>query len=203
MSFEKSVLIEGAVLTYHEIERLTHIANNCTIIDILSWADSSKKENPHRTILNRSFNDSLTFSDAELWVVSQPEFEEYKDEWQEAITELLPILNDEQAEIVTNIYPDWAVDISYTIGERVKYESKLYRCVQSHTSQEGWEPATAPALWTRTAKENEILDWVQPTGTQDAYNKNDKVKHNNLIWISNVDANVWEPGVYGWDEFTE
>ena len=42
--------------------------------------------------------------------------------------------------------------------------------------------------------------WVQPIGASDAYNKGDKVSHNEKNWISDVDANVWEPGVYGWTE---
>jgi hypothetical protein len=29
---------------------------------------------------------------------------------------------------------------------------------------------------------------------------NDKVKHNGYIWISVVDNNSWEPGVYGWEK---
>jgi hypothetical protein len=55
-------------------------------------------------------------------------------------------------------------------------------------------------LWTEVAAPGEIPDWKQPTGAQDAYAKGDKVKHNEKIWVSTIDANVWEPGVYGWDE---
>ena len=40
----------------------------------------------------------------------------------------------------------------------------------------------------------------QPTGAQDAYAKGAKVSHNGKHWISDVDNNVWEPGVYGWSE---
>ena len=28
----------------------------------------------------------------------------------------------------------------------------------------------------------------------------DKVRHNEKVWVSTIDNNVWEPGVYGWDE---
>lgn len=42
--------------------------------------------------------------------------------------------------------------------------------------------------------------WVQPTGVHDAYAKGARVLHNNKKWISTTDANVWEPGVYGWQE---
>jgi hypothetical protein len=42
--------------------------------------------------------------------------------------------------------------------------------------------------------------WAQPTGSADAYPLGGRVSHNSLGWQSNVDANVWEPGVYGWDQ---
>ena len=46
-------------------------------------------------------------------------------------------------------------------------------------------------------------EWVQPTGSTDAYAKGAKVIHNGSKWTSDVDANTWEPGVYGWTEVTE
>lgn len=40
--------------------------------------------------------------------------------------------------------------------------------------------------------------WKQPEGAHDAYNKGDEVSHKGSEWTSDVDGNVWEPGVYGW-----
>ena len=108
-------------------------------------------------------------------------------------------LTDEQAETVTDLFPLWEVGASYVVGDRVKYEELLYRCVQAHTSQEDWTPPAVPALWVRTSTE-EWPEWIQPAGAHDAYHLGDKVTHNGLHWISNVDNNVWEPGVYGWDQ---
>lgn len=45
-------------------------------------------------------------------------------------------------------YPEWASDTDYTAGYKVQYGGKLWRCIQAHTSQTGWEPENAPALWT-------------------------------------------------------
>ena len=45
-------------------------------------------------------------------------------------------------------YPEWASDTDYTAGYKVQYGGKLWRCVQAHTSQAGWEPENATALWT-------------------------------------------------------
>lgn len=108
-------------------------------------------------------------------------------------------LTDEQAETVQELYPYWNTDVAYTVGERVQYDGLLYRCVQAHTSQADWTPQAVPALWVRTSTE-EWPEWIQPTGAHDAYAKGDKVTHNEKHWISDIDANVYEPGVYGWTE---
>ena len=107
-------------------------------------------------------------------------------------------LDDEHAETVTILFYNWEVGIQYEVGDRRKYDGLLYRCVQAHTSQVGWEPPMVPALWVRTSVE-EWPEWIQPTGAQDAYNLGDKVTHNEQHWISTVNSNVWEPGVYGWE----
>ena len=38
-----------------------------------------------------------------------------------------------------------------------------------------------------------------PAGAADAYPKGAHVSHAGYHWESAIDANVWEPGVYGWD----
>ena len=108
-------------------------------------------------------------------------------------------LDDEQAETVTNLFPLWEPDTAYLAGDRNQYNSLLYKCVQAHTSQIGWEPPNVPALWVRTSTE-EWPEWIQPTGAHDAYNIGDQVSHNGKHWISDINANVYEPGVYGWIE---
>ena len=99
------------------------------------------------------------------------------------------------------MYPAWKPGVTYTEGERIRYGGNLFRCEQSHTSQEGWEPdaAVTRALWTPVSVE-EWPEWVQPTGAQDAYAAGDKATYGGKRWVSDVDNNVWEPGVYGWTE---
>jgi chitinase len=41
----------------------------------------------------------------------------------------------------------WVADHAYTVGQTVTYNGVTYRCLQSHTSLTGWEPANVPALW--------------------------------------------------------
>lgn len=107
--------------------------------------------------------------------------------------------NDADALEMVELFPAWRAPQSYIVGERVRHDGQLYKCVQAHTSQTGWEPGSTPALWVRVSVE-EWPEWVQPTGAADAYNTGDKVSHNEKHWVSTADANVWEPGVYGWEK---
>jgi hypothetical protein len=111
-------------------------------------------------------------------------------------------LDDSDALDGIELFPTWMSETSYTAGVRVRYDGKLYRCEQAHTSQAGWEPPSVPALWTEVAKPGEIPVWKQPSGAQDAYPIGSKVRYPDEqgdVWISMVDNNVWEPGVYGWE----
>jgi len=112
---------------------------------------------------------------------------------------IIDSMGDDDAVENTVLFPTWAAGRSYAADERVQYGGLLYKCVQAHTSQEDWTPDATPALWTRVSTE-EWPEWVQPTGAQDAYKIGDRVKHQGARWISTVDDNVWEPGVYGWIE---
>jgi hypothetical protein len=114
-------------------------------------------------------------------------------------------LPDEDALEAVELFPVWAAGVAYAVDQRIRYGDKLYRCVQAHTAQDGWEPDKTPALWTEVAKPGEIPVWKQPTGAQDAYNKGDKVwfpERNTNVYESLIDANVYSPEVYpaGWSK---
>ena len=103
------------------------------------------------------------------------------------------------------MYDEWSAEsVAYTLNDIRQYNGLLYRCVQAHTSQATWTPEAAASLWTRIADPaQEWPEWIQPTGAHNAYAKGARVSHNGKHWISDVDANVWEPGVYGWTEQAE
>ena len=111
-------------------------------------------------------------------------------------------LDDGQAESVAVLFAEWQSGVAYAAGDRRTFDGLLYRCVQAHTSQADWTPPAVPALWARTSTE-EWPEWIQPTGAHDAYAAGDKVRHNDKHWVSELDANVYEPGVYGWGEFSD
>ena len=119
-----------------------------------------------------------------------------------ALIEALAVsMPDETALTGVELFQPWHIGKSYAAGDRVQHEGTLYKCVQAHTSQADWTPPVTPALWTVVSLD-EYPEWVQPTGAHDAYGKGDKVTHNGKRWTSTADANVWEPGVYGWTEVT-
>ena len=114
-------------------------------------------------------------------------------------------LTDEEAVDAVNLYPSWKNNHEYNeVGERVRYDGVLYKVLQAHTSQLAWIPPSAPSLFAKVLipDENEIPEWEQPDSTN-PYMTGDKVSHNDKIWESSVDNNVWEPGVYGWVEVPE
>lgn len=104
-----------------------------------------------------------------------------------------------------SVFSPWEPDVDYILGNLRVYpaegDRKLYKCIQAHRSQADWTPDKAVSLWS-TASDPAIEwpEWSQPIGAQDAYMAGDKVSHNDKHWISDVDNNVWEPGIYGWTE---
>ena len=57
-------------------------------------------------------------------------------------------VDDNTALRMLEFYPEWASDTDYTAGHKVQRSGRLWRCLQAHTSQAGWEPENAASLWT-------------------------------------------------------
>ena len=57
-------------------------------------------------------------------------------------------VEDSTALRMKEFYPQWAAGQDYTAGFKVRRGGKLWRCIQVHTSQAGWEPENAASLWT-------------------------------------------------------
>lgn len=88
----------------------------------------------------------------------------------------------------------------------------LYRSItgtQERPTELLYHPKYVPTLLEKVeeggeeAPSEEYPEWVRPTGAHDAYAQGAKVSHNGKKWTSNVENNVWEPGVYGWTEVIE
>ena len=64
------------------------------------------------------------------------------------IEQLAVTLDDETALTGVELFPIWTIDRAYAVCDKVQRNGKLWRCIQAHTSQTGWEPENAASLWT-------------------------------------------------------
>ena len=110
-------------------------------------------------------------------------------------------VDDSTALRMREFYPLWEAGQDYTAGFRLRYGGLLYKVLQAYTSRETWTPDAAPSLFAKVLIPDEtvIPAWEQPDSTN-AYAKGDKVTHKGKTWVSDVDNNLWEPGIYGWIE---
>ena len=61
-------------------------------------------------------------------------------------------LSDSDALEAVTLYQEWATGYTYAAGYKVQRGGKLWRCLQAHTSQAGWEPENAASLWTEVCE---------------------------------------------------
>lgn len=107
---------------------------------------------------------------------------------------------------VSTVFDEWKVGANYTTGDIVRYKDGLYQVLQNVTgAQAAHTPDVATSQYKRIGEPDSsgIFPWVQPLGATDAYKKGAVVTHNGRTWTSDIDNNVWEPGVYGWTEKSE
>lgn len=84
---------------------------------------------------------------------------------------------------------------AYPLGFVVSFNGAQWENI---TPANVWQPGVSG--WREITEGNDWPDWVQPTGGHDAYPAGAQVTYNGNHWISDVDANVWAPGVYGWTQ---
>ncbi|MCL2587997.1 MAG: alpha-amylase [Oscillospiraceae bacterium] len=84
-------------------------------------------------------------------------------------------------------------------GSIVLEDGVLFRAIHDVGSGQNTRPSTTPSMWTRIgAPGDEWPSWSQPLGAHDAYPLGAQVTHNGQRWTSDINNNVWEPGVFGW-----
>lgn len=132
---------------------------------------------------------------------------------QEAVTMTRDFLPDAIAFTMPQIFDEWDPNSNFYVGKDnataekpaaiVRRNDKLYRCLQSHTSQENWKPETSPSLWVEIADPDlEWPEWKQPTDATNAYAEGAKVTYNGKHYISKINGNTTVPGSdpRWWDE---
>lgn len=121
-----------------------------------------------------------------------------RKQWQQLLT-----ANDDTTIIdCEDLVDSWQADNDYVVNDIRKYDGQVYRCVQAHTSQDGWEPSQTPALWVikHTKNKDKPKPFVQPQGAHDAYMLDEvvliEIDGVMKLCISKVDNNAYSPADY-------
>lgn len=108
-------------------------------------------------------------------------------------------LTDEEANEFSLLFEEWSPSGVYKIGDRIRYNGVLYKCLEDNNATMETPPSIIPSVWTEIFAEavsEEIPVWEQPK-EGNGYADGDRVIHNDIIYISQVDNNIWEPGIAG------
>lgn len=112
-----------------------------------------------------------------------------------------PSITTGELSALKTVYPQYRTGRWYEANKDVfVYEGNLYKVILEHKSQADWLPNEAVSLYTRYVPADETTPWVLPINAETAYALEARVTHNGKTWKSTTPANVWEPGVYGWDQ---
>lgn len=133
---------------------------------------------------------------------TEPDYDELMNAVKTMLASETEELTDEEALEVAALFPTWASKLgqAVTVGERLWYNEKLYKVIQAHTTQSDWTPDVAVSLYTEISIV-EWPEWVQPTGSHDAYMIGDKVTFEGNHYVSLIDYNTYSPVAYpaGWE----
>lgn len=128
-----------------------------------------------------------------------------------AVIENLAVnLDDQQALDSKELFPQWNAEVAYLVGDRVRFEDVLYKCLQAHQAQADWMPSMTPSLWAEILPGQDGTDigvWTQPDSTN-PYMIGDRVHYPTMedpIYESLIDNNIWSPEAYpaGWQIINE
>lgn len=94
--------------------------------------------------------------------------------------------------------PEGAHD-AYPAGTAVMHDGRLW---VSLVAANVWEPGVSGWRNVADPASEELPEWVQPSGSHDAYPLGYRVAHVGKGWVNDRPANVWEPGSVnsGWSE---
>ena len=193
-------LPNGVPLSYYRIVSLTTVVNKQTTIELAGYVseEARKAEQDAQAEAQESgqFPAIDVFIDTQYIVVDyDPDMSVNKAY---ALLKALPEWEDAE-----DVIDQWSANMAYFVGDMVMYESQQYECIQSHTSQEGYEPDQNPALWRVYSEGGDgIPVWSQPDSTN-PYMIGDKVHYPDAdgpVYESIIDNNVFSPTAYpqGW-----
>lgn len=131
------------------------------------------------------------------WIVLRYEVDKLTAEAKEVIAIAIQSadLSNEQTLAVAEFYDEWQPGMELEKGRIVRHEGVLYRTTKDMTTEAHYPPGPGmESLYTQIQiGDDGVQVWKAPTGGHDAFNTGDRVKHNDTIWISKIDANTTEP----------
>ena len=185
-------------MTYYKIENERMVFSTCKVIEL----NGRQVSNPTAEMIAEA--GWLPYTPPVI--PPQPQMEPDYTAVMEAVKKMLSTeteaLSDEDALDVAALFPTLASKVGKSVnaGERLWWDGRLWKTTQYISELlANWTPDTAVSLFVEVSIE-EWPAWRQPLGSADAYNQGDQVSHNDKHWTSDVDGNVWEPGIYGWTE---
>ena len=101
-------------------------------------------------------------------------------------------VDDNTALRMLEFYPEWTVGQTYSAGYKVQYGSKLWRCIQAHTSQDSWAPSIDTAsLWERIDEEytGDMYDPIPYDGNM-ALESGKYYVQNDVVYLCNRDTGI-------------
>lgn len=98
-------------------------------------------------------------------------------------------VDDNTALRMKDFYPQWAAGTDYTVSFKVQRNGKLWRVLQAHTAQTGWEPENAPSLWEQINETHAgTLDDPIPYDGNMALENGKYYIQDNVIYLCNRDT---------------
>ena len=188
-------LSNGVMLGYFRIVSVNIVVGVQTVIELAGYTSQEKREEEQASTLDPENNPCDVFIDTRFISVDyDPDMSVNKAY---AYLKELPEYSDAE-----DVIDSWAAGTSYYIGDMAMYGEQRYECIQSHTSQEGYEPDENPALWKPYSEGGDgIPVWSQPDSTN-PYMMGDKVHYpdaDGSVYVSIQDYNVFAPNVAGWE----
>ena len=98
-------------------------------------------------------------------------------------------VDDQTALRMVEFYPEWSAGQAYTAGYKAQRGGKLWRCLQAHTAQNGWEPENAASLWTEICETHDgtKYDPIPYSGNM-ALQSGKYYTQNNILYLCNRDT---------------
>ncbi len=98
-------------------------------------------------------------------------------------------VDDNTALRMKDFYPEWTTGVAYEPGFKVRYNNKLWRVIQAHTSQTTWEPENVASLWEQINETHEgTIDDPIPYDGNMTLAAGKYYYQNNMIYLCNRDS---------------